>query len=379
MPTKPKAPPAVPELYALLLEMSGEAVLLHSGGRIALANEAAALLLGAGSASELIGRPAGEFLPTEPASTTATKSNAFSKRRSVQTRVCRLDGTDVKVQLSQRSCRWRGKPATQVVVRSSAPGLAAAPDPAASVADLLTELPNRRQFRAYLQPAIDRAVRNRHHLWVLYVDLDRFSAINTLHGHAVGDRVLQEAAARLHRCVRKTDFVASPGGDEFLIALEGTADEAGARIVAERALQMLALPFDIDGVQLSLTACIGITQAPRDGLVPDILLQNVDVAMWQAKAGNANRLEFYSEEMDAQRRHSTRVRAETDKRFASLTPKEAEVLEHLVAGEANKMIAYQLGSSMRTIEHHRARIMSKMQAGSLPELVRMVLERREGG
>ena len=112
--------------------------------------------------------------------------------------------------------------------------------------------------------------------------------------------------------------------------------------------------------------------------MPDALLQNVDVAMWQAKSGSANRREFYSEAMDAQRRHSTRVRVETDKRFASLTPKEAEVLDHLVAGEANKMIAYQLGSSMRTIEHHRARIMSKMQAGSLPELVRMVLERREG-
>ena len=82
--------------------------------------------------------------------------------------------------------------------------------------------------------------------------------------------------------------------------------------------------------------------------------------------------------MDAQHRHSARVRAETEKRFASLTPKEHEVLEHLVSGEANKMIAYQLGSSMRTIEHHRARIMDKMQAGSLPELVRMALGRREG-
>ena len=119
---------------------------------------------------------------------------------------------------------------------------------------------------------------------------------------------------------------------------------------------------------MTTTTCMTPEQASKG---PGDLLK-------QAKAGSQNRMEFYSEAMDAQHRRSTRVRAETEQRFASLTPKEHEVLEHLVSGEANKMIAYQLGSSMRTIEHHRARIMSKMQAGSLPELVRMVLGRREG-
>ena len=374
MPTRPKTSLAVPELYSLLLEMSGEAVVLHSAGRIELANEAAALLFGAASAAALVGADASILLPSPPASQGAAHPN----RRSAPARVRRVDGSEVQVQLSQRGCEWQGRPATQVVVRSTAPGLAPPPDPSAG-ADLLTELPNRRQFRAYLQPAIDRAVRNRHQLWVLYVDLDRFGAVNALHGHAIVDRLLHEVAVRLHRCVRKTDFVASPGGDEFLVALEGTADLEGARIVAQRTLEALSQPFEVDGASISLTACIGITHAPADGSTPDALLQNADVAMWQAKAGSANRMEFYSEAMDAQHRRSARVRAETDQRLASLTPKETEVLEHLVAGEANKMIAYQLGSSMRTVEHHRARIMDKMQAGSLPELVRMVLGRRDGG
>jgi two-component system response regulator FixJ len=82
--------------------------------------------------------------------------------------------------------------------------------------------------------------------------------------------------------------------------------------------------------------------------------------------------------MDDQHRRSTLVRAETEKNLSSLTRREQEVLEHLIAGQANKMIAYELGTSMRTIEHHRAKIMTKMSAGSLPELVRMVLGRRDG-
>jgi diguanylate cyclase (GGDEF)-like protein len=373
MPARPDTSLAVPELYGLLLEMSGEGVLLHSGGRIVVANEAAALLFGAASAAELVGQSARALLPSPP------RAGAHPKRRSVPARVRRLDGTEVEVKLLQRACQWQGAAATQVVVRSNAPGLAPPPDPAGASADLITDLPNRRRFRAHLQHAIDRATRNKVPAWVLHVDLDRFAAINALHGHAAGDRILHEAAERLHRCVRKTDFVASPGGDEFLLLLEGTVEQQGARIVAQRALEALAQPFEVDGARVSLTACIGITQAPGDGASPDALLQNADVALWQAKARSSNRLEFYDSAMDAEHRRSARDRAETDKRLATLTPKETEVLEHLVAGEANKMIAYQLGSSMRTVEHHRARIMEKMQAGSLPQLVRMVLGRRDGG
>ena len=149
-------------------------------------------------------------------------------------------------------------------------------------------------------------------------------------------------------------------------------------MVAGRALKSLAQLFVMDGGTVQLTACIGISVAPGDGTVPDDLLQNVDVAMWQAKVGSRNRLEFYSTAMDDQHRRSTLVRAQTEAKLASLTPREQEVMERLIAGEANKMIAYMLGSSMRTIEHHRAKIMSKMQAGSLPELVRMALGRRDG-
>lgn len=367
--------PVDTDLHSLLMEMTDEAVLVHSGAQVVLANEAAAHLLGEDSAAALLGSPIGAVLSGVDAEMASRQVEAYPERRSVLQTIHRTDGSPVEVLLSERNCIFRGRAAVQVVFRRPP---ASAPSGRATEADLLTELPNRRQFRNHLQAAIDRAIRNRHQLWVLYVDLDRFSVINTTHGHQVGDRILAEAAVRLQQCVRRTDLVASPGGDEFLIALEGTTDIEGARVVAGRALESIARPFEIDGAQVLLSACIGISVAPADGTAPDQLLQNVDVALWQAKSGSRNRFEFFSLEMNDQHRRSALVREETDRRLASLTPREQEVLERLVAGEANKMIAYMLGASMRTIEHHRARIMDKMQAGSLPELVRMVLGRRDG-
>lgn len=364
----PRPPDSTDDLHALLMEMADEAVVVHEEGRIALANQSAALLLGAASPSELIGLETSRLFPA-----VGRTPKAYPRRRSTQRDVQRIDGVQQTVLWCERSCRYQGRPAVQAVFRAPTP----APATDALLPDQLTELPSRRQFRTLLQGAIDRAIRNRHLVWVLYVDLDRFAAVNAAHGHALGDRVLAEAAVRLQQCIRRTDFLASAGGDEFLIALEGTTDLEGARVVASRALQSLAQPFVIDGAEIRTGACIGISAGPADGAAPDTLLRNVDLALAWAKSTGRGRLEVYTAEMDDRQRRSALAREDTERKLASLTPREQEVLDRLVAGEANKMIAYMLGASMRTIEHHRARIMDKMAAGSLPELVRMMIGRND--
>jgi len=353
--------------------MTSEAVLLCVRGRIELANAAAALLFGAKDAAALAGLPLADLMPGRDESAATGSARAYPKRRSVEGRLRRLDGTGFVALLSERQCRWERQAARQIVIRN-------APREAAAVApdtDLLTTLPNRRQFDTRLREAIARATRSRQPVWVLYIDLDHFQRVNAGHGHRVGDELLREAAARLQGCVRKTDLVASAGGDEFLVALEGTADAAGAAVVAARALEALSRPFAPGGAEITIGASIGITAFPADGADPDRLLRNADIALWQAKASNRNRYEFFSPQMDDRYQRIQLTRAATERKLASLTPREHEVVLRLVAGEANKMIAYELGASPRTIEQHRARIMDKMEAGSLAELVRMVVGRQE--
>lgn len=242
--------------------------------------------------------------------------------------------------------------------------------------DALTELPNRSGFRDCLDRAMARATRNKQLLGLVFLDLDRFQTVNATLGPGAGDLVLKQMAERLKECVRKSDTIARLGGDEFSVILEGLAEKDGAVVMAQRGLDSLSRPMLLDGQEVRLTASIGITVFPRDAADLDTLLRNADVAMYSAKERGGNNYQFYSPELDAHSRRDELRRAGIEQRLQRLTPREREVLELLIAGKASKMIAYLLGTSTRTIDHHRARIMDKMQADSLPELVRMVLERR---
>jgi diguanylate cyclase (GGDEF)-like protein len=240
--------------------------------------------------------------------------------------------------------------------------------------DPLTELANRSQFRDRLDGAIARATRNKQLLGVVCLGVDRFRAINDALGQQGGDVVLMQVAERLKRIVRKSDTVARLGGDEFAVILEGLLEKNGAAIAAQRKLVALAEPFMLDGTEVRLTMSIGIAIFPVDAQDLDSLLRMGILAMQYAKQHGRNNFQFYSEELDTLGRGKAQRRAEIGRRLESLTPREREVLDLLIAGKASKMIAYILGISARTIDIHRARVMEKMQADSLAELVHMMRE-----
>lgn len=158
--------------------------------------------------------------------------------------------------------------------------------------DSLTQLPNRFLLNDRTTQAIEGAQRNKHHLAVLFLDLDSFKKINDSLGHATGDAVLQSAARRLIECVRAVDTVSRLGGDEFVVLLQDCVDANAAAAVAQKILAAMALPHAINGLALQVTTSIGISLYPNDGIDAQELLKKADAAMYKAKQSGRNNYQF---------------------------------------------------------------------------------------
>ncbi len=151
--------------------------------------------------------------------------------------------------------------------------------------DPLTGLLTRGALDDVLRLEIARAMRNLDRLAVFYLDLDRFKEVNDAHGHAAGDRVLQEVSVRLREALRASDTVARLGGDEFVALLPGIDSPRDAEVAADKVLQALRDSFEIpDDGSLGLSVSIGIALFPDDGESGLHLLQRADAAMYVAKS-----------------------------------------------------------------------------------------------
>jgi len=165
--------------------------------------------------------------------------------------------------------------------------------------DGLTALPNRSLFNKLLSQAISQAQRHQRQLAVAFIDLDRFKQINDTLGHEAGDQLLKEVASRLKGCLRDSDTVARLGGDEFVVLLNELVEEKYAATVAQKIITMIARPFVLLGQEFRVTASIGISTYPTDGLDEQTLTKNADIAMYQAKEDGKNQFQFYSEKLNA--------------------------------------------------------------------------------
>jgi len=157
--------------------------------------------------------------------------------------------------------------------------------------DPLTHLCNRRMFTDQLRKALERARRRRWELAVLYIDLDRFKVVNDAMGHAIGDRILREAARRLKSVVRDEDTVARLGGDEFGMILEDVDSRAGAGIPAQRIIDAFGKEFRIDDLRARIGVSVGI--AIWDGQGAADLMRHADIAMYSAKRGGGRQWQYY--------------------------------------------------------------------------------------
>ncbi|MCF6768582.1 GGDEF domain-containing protein [Thiotrichales bacterium 19S11-10] len=149
--------------------------------------------------------------------------------------------------------------------------------------DALTNIPNRRSYEETLLSLLSHAKRHDHILAILLIDLDKFKYINDTFGHHVGDILLQNVATRLKECLRKGDFVARTGGDEFVVILHEIDNKDIAGVVAYKILSELTKSFTIEEHTIDIGASIGISCYPENGSSMDALVKSADKAMYQAK------------------------------------------------------------------------------------------------
>ena len=173
---------------------------------------------------------------------------------------------------------------------------------AAAVTDPLTGLPNRHALRTCIDHALARARRTSRALALLFVDLDGFKDINDSHGHDCGDRVLAEMARRFGQRTRDMDTVARLGGDEFVIVMEDLDDARFAATLAGKMLAAAAEPLVVDGRTMRLTASVGVSLFPDDGVDAATLMRHADMAMYAAKAAGKNRVCYYAPAMNVHTR-----------------------------------------------------------------------------
>jgi diguanylate cyclase (GGDEF)-like protein len=163
--------------------------------------------------------------------------------------------------------------------------------------DALTGLPNRLLLHDRIAQAIAHSQRHSHEFAVLVIDLDRFKLINDSLGHREGDELLREVAQRLKSSVRAVDTTARVGGDEFVVLLDGPLTHAEAVEIGTRAIKAMEPSQRLLGIDVHISASIGIAFYPRDGTSVDTLLARADAAMYSAKERGRNNLQCYAEGM----------------------------------------------------------------------------------
>jgi diguanylate cyclase (GGDEF)-like protein len=179
-----------------------------------------------------------------------------------------------------------------------------------ALTDPLTGLANRRHLHDRLDHALAIARRMQTRVAILFLDLDRLKSINDEYGHAAGDGLIKQVAVRLSALLRASDTVARLGGDEFAVVMSNLEDIDAVRILAQRIIDSVAEPFDVDGQRIETSTSIGISIYPDDDEDTDELIRKADVALYQVKAEGRGAYNLYDGEMHAEARQQSQLENE---------------------------------------------------------------------
>ncbi|RJG06096.1 GGDEF domain-containing response regulator [Noviherbaspirillum cavernae] len=168
-----------------------------------------------------------------------------------------------------------------------------------AIRDPLTGLMNRRSLAEHLEHATVRAARRGELLALLFLDMDRFKAINDTLGHDAGDELLCQVARRISAAVRESDVVARLGGDEFVVLMEDLPSYAAASEVARKIVKTYEEPFSVASQNVNTSVSIGISLFPQDGTSVNELMRSADLAMYHAKQERRGSVQFFHEELNA--------------------------------------------------------------------------------
>ena len=166
--------------------------------------------------------------------------------------------------------------------------------------DSLTGLPNRLLFADRLEQMLVQSRRTGDPIALLYLDLDGFKNVNDSLGHNMGDTLLRAVTSRLRNCLREEDTIARLGGDEFSIILNSFKQPQDAAKIAQKILEVLSTPFDLQGYEIHIGASLGISLYPDNGYSVEDMLKHADAAMYRAKQSGKNRYCFFTPELNSQ-------------------------------------------------------------------------------